>query len=305
MNGTRAESTARNGWIRVSKGNPCPICGKPDWCCISSDYTTVYCMRVPSRRQSRTGGGYFHRYPDTPQKAVLLEAIAEPHRETISPAEWENRWRDMRAHTHPDRLRRAAERLSTTAESLEAYGAVVPDDSAVTWPMYDSRLRMVGLYRRYWDGSKRFLRGSNGRGIIVPRWQLKKNLAVDLYVVEGATDACSLHSAGMLAIGRPSCATGGDVVGELLKTLSFRGNIVVLGERDKKLDNCPFCRGKRCQRCWPGLWGAEQTAKKIGRVTGIRPVVSLVPPQCKDARDVVERKLVRDLNKTLMYSEFF
>jgi putative DNA primase/helicase len=33
-------------WQEVSKNNPCPICGKPDWCSVSPDNNAVLCRRV-------------------------------------------------------------------------------------------------------------------------------------------------------------------------------------------------------------------------------------------------------------------
>jgi hypothetical protein len=48
--------------IRCHRSNPCPICGKPDWCSMASDSSFVICMRVSrgSRFETRNGG-YLHR----------------------------------------------------------------------------------------------------------------------------------------------------------------------------------------------------------------------------------------------------
>ena len=35
-----------NGWHDVSRGQPCPICGKPDWCSISDDGAVAMCRRL-------------------------------------------------------------------------------------------------------------------------------------------------------------------------------------------------------------------------------------------------------------------
>lgn len=58
-------STKRN-WRRVKKGNPCPICGKPDFCIVSADETVAGCMRREAgcfkTKQGRNGAlYYFHR----------------------------------------------------------------------------------------------------------------------------------------------------------------------------------------------------------------------------------------------------
>ena len=40
--------------IRVSKHNPCPICGEPDWCSVNS--RIAICMRVQSEYATKNGG---------------------------------------------------------------------------------------------------------------------------------------------------------------------------------------------------------------------------------------------------------
>jgi len=47
---------------RVSRRNPCPVCGHDHWCYFLDEYTVV-CMRVPSGKPKRAKGfgGYIHR----------------------------------------------------------------------------------------------------------------------------------------------------------------------------------------------------------------------------------------------------
>ncbi len=50
-------------WREVSKGEPCPVCEKPDWCSIVGPEGMVeaaVCMRIESAN-SRPNGGWFHR----------------------------------------------------------------------------------------------------------------------------------------------------------------------------------------------------------------------------------------------------
>ncbi len=42
-------------FTRVSKAEPCPLCGKPDWCRVFSD-GWVECMRVQSGTPAKSGG---------------------------------------------------------------------------------------------------------------------------------------------------------------------------------------------------------------------------------------------------------
>jgi len=45
-------------FTRVTKNNPCPICGKPDWC--SYNNIVAVCMRIQSQKTSENGG-WVHR----------------------------------------------------------------------------------------------------------------------------------------------------------------------------------------------------------------------------------------------------
>lgn len=47
------------GWLRVTYSNPCPICGKPDWCLVSSDGNKAICQRIESNRPWGNAG-YLH-----------------------------------------------------------------------------------------------------------------------------------------------------------------------------------------------------------------------------------------------------
>jgi hypothetical protein len=47
---------------RVSRGHPCPVCGRPDWCLIARAGRYAVCMRVESDRPARSrSGGWVHR----------------------------------------------------------------------------------------------------------------------------------------------------------------------------------------------------------------------------------------------------
>lgn len=67
---------------RVSRREPCPICGKPDWCSVRSD-GAIHCMRTESARPARNGPGWWHRpdpftkqttHPYTTYKATYTKA---------------------------------------------------------------------------------------------------------------------------------------------------------------------------------------------------------------------------------------
>src|SRR4030042_3642665 len=43
-------------FLRVNRHNPCPVCGKPDWCMISPDGKAVICARGESPRAAGSAG---------------------------------------------------------------------------------------------------------------------------------------------------------------------------------------------------------------------------------------------------------
>ncbi len=59
-----------SAWHSATPDQPCPICGKPDWCSLSSDGTVALCRRVAEggvRRVDRAGVEYWvHRLAPTP-----------------------------------------------------------------------------------------------------------------------------------------------------------------------------------------------------------------------------------------------
>lgn len=71
-------------WVRVNKRNPCPICGKPDWCLISQDGNAAICDRIESDKRAGDAG-WLHRLtahrplrlppPSPPKNVVRVAAI--------------------------------------------------------------------------------------------------------------------------------------------------------------------------------------------------------------------------------------
>jgi len=54
-------TVAASKWVRVTKHNRCPICGKPDWCLISEDGRFAICARIQSDKPAGDkGAGWVH-----------------------------------------------------------------------------------------------------------------------------------------------------------------------------------------------------------------------------------------------------
>lgn len=70
---------------RVSRHEPCPICGRPDWCLVALNSRYAVCMRVPSDHPAKgNNGGYIHYLDggrDTPINSTLWQPTkSQTHR---------------------------------------------------------------------------------------------------------------------------------------------------------------------------------------------------------------------------------
>lgn len=88
---TTPSSSTIQSWTSVSSQNPCPICGKPDWCSLLSSGDVVACRRAEQYRHdgeprtAKDGSLYwvFHRAGDgwAPGAPRRGETWAKPHEE--------------------------------------------------------------------------------------------------------------------------------------------------------------------------------------------------------------------------------
>lgn len=56
-------------WSNVTADEPCPICGKPDWCSVSADGHCICCRREANggeEKVDKSGGVFWVHYLDTP-----------------------------------------------------------------------------------------------------------------------------------------------------------------------------------------------------------------------------------------------
>jgi AAA domain len=138
------------------------------------------------------------------------------------------------------------------------------------FPEYDGSGRIIGINRRYKDGTKKAV-GGGGRGLTIPvGWREREG---PVMVPEGASDTLHLTALGLPAVGRPSNTGGVKQLGELLGDLPKDRDILVLGEWDMKDD------GK-----WPGRDGAEDVAGHLANELGRAVLWAFPPDRAKDIR---------------------
>ena len=188
---------SHNEFREVTRQRPCPICGRPKWCGVSSDGTAVICMRIESGKPTQNDG-WLHvigksdyrlrprSFPVRPGQSLTddVAALARQYE------------RAMTAETYTT----ASRSLGVSAESLRRLH-VGTDGRALTFPMKNARGRIVGIRRRFPSGQKLSLKGSHN-GLFIPDDLTGTD---PLLVVEGNTDCAAGPDLGFDTIGRPSC----------------------------------------------------------------------------------------------------
>ena len=69
-------------WVRVNRCNPCPVCGKPDWCLISQDAKAAICARIESDKPAGTKGAGWIHVLDTATLLPLSKPRLDPKQNT-------------------------------------------------------------------------------------------------------------------------------------------------------------------------------------------------------------------------------
>lgn len=252
-------------WARVSKHRPCPVCGGSTWCTFSTDGTVTRCTRVQSESPSvgKDGSpGWTHfdkpleiiHAPQKPREVVDAAPIARKCYE-------EGKKSDAKSWL--------AEELGVSEESLDLLRVGVGEDHDGTqwysFPSKDGDGNVIGITRRYIDGSKKTYAGTSNGIFCTYEWWKTPGI---ILIVEGASDVAAAHSAGICAIGRSSNLGGVAYIQKQLEKHAPGRKILVIGERDEKpekrgkFDFCAKdCAG--CSYCYPGKYGAEMVSQQL------------------------------------------
>lgn len=259
-------------WHDVTKHHPCPICGKPDWCGYSGD--VFRCMRVHDDisgfrivKQDVEGGTTF----------TTCDVTKNNGKQTGT--DWNAMQMQFSAALSDVKLQSLADELNVTAESLKKIGVGWYEaENCYTFPERDHAMNIIGIVRRYEDGSKKSFKGSK-RGLTIPLGL--DDMDGEIPIVEGPTDVAAFLTMGIPAIGRPSNSSA-SYLAKILNGKSF----VIVGENDQKSD------GK-----WPGRDGAITVANKLSQESGKSVKWVLPPVGVKDIRSFLGGHDVNDPEK--------
>lgn len=263
----------------ASRREPCPICGKPDWCIISNDGHVAICNRIQSNHRC-DGGGWLHvlekgdfrpvRRVWTPPAKIVPTFDAEAVQAVLS-REYERRGGDGML----------ADDISLPVEAVSVLGPGWNANlTAWSFPMRDAYGNVVGIRYREFNGSRKWAEKGSRNALIYPRGF--RPLVVDGYATvvfcEGETDTMAAHALGIPAVGRPSCSSCVDMCRELCRRVRAK-RVVVVSDNDKYKSR-PGTDDRPPMRPWrPGIEGAESLAEGVGIPYRI------VTPPCKDMRE--------------------
>lgn len=205
---------------RVNKTNPCPVCGKSDWCMISDDGYFVLCPRVDAGAMKKYKCGYLHYGTEFTKPNGIVK---HSYKMSLKPLEVANFYRKLAFNYHA--LQPLAEALSVPVYALQQLGA---GRSRTNWyfPMYNEFQELVGLKIRNIEGKKWCLKGSR-IGVYIPKTY--KN-AGTVHICEGESDTAAMLGQGFNTVGRSSCLTGSKIFKSLL---SKNDDIIVIADNDK------------------------------------------------------------------------
>ncbi len=297
--GTRNETGGRKGnWVRVTRANPCPICGRPDWCAISADGEAAYCMRVQSEKQIN-GKGFVHQLAE---KVEIPEPQPEQKRKRTPKQLNALAKSAFRNHQAVATRRELASELYVSERSLERLGVGWGWDDyrnveCSTWPEFFPNGEVAGITRRYKQPvfirkgesqrvNKIGIKGGTHGLFFARRWFEGEG---PVFLPEGGSDTAVLLTLGLRAVGRPSNLAGQNHLIELLR--QTQDPVCVLGEWDEKPEKrgttVPQCAAtcSGCLNCWPGMAGAKLTAEALQRALGTKRVSWCLVPGAKDVRE--------------------
>lgn len=288
VSGHYKSAGGRDGWIRVSKRNPCPKCGKADNCTVSRNSEVCYCGRVSEGSIGQNDGGqWLHRLNDSYTFDPRYLA-PEPKERESKALRYGRKAFEFQAAGKP-RLPEFAELLGVSAESLDRQRTGWCErEQAITHTEFTPEGFPCGYTCRFSDPT-RDKENRGVRGLIIPSNPFRD--PGPLFLPEGASGTAALTTLGFCSIGRFNNSGGTSLLIQFLEQRREQ-----LGERPVILiaDRDPKPNGK----C-PGWQGATSVARALAEYTGLTIGVSFPPDNVKDSRDWLLRFRDTGSNETL------
>ena len=256
--------------LKVTKDNPCPICGRPDGCLVAEDGSACLCSRIESDKLCGQpfAGGWLHKLTDDYKPKYTPKRKPEPPRPKV---DWDKLNAGYRS-SFQDPMGTAQMFGVSMAALDELLIGWDPGRKAHTFPMKDGKGNIIGIRLRTLDGHKFSVPGSKN-GIF---WPLSTKADADdlLFVGEGPSDCAALLDLRFSPIGRASCGTGYQYIKEMIE--HYERQVVIFADKD----TAKFTPDGK--KFFPGYDGALRLARSIKPF--VRSVRLIKPPEKKDIR---------------------
>jgi hypothetical protein len=222
---------------RVSRSNPCPICGNKDWCVFSADGLYVLCPRVEDGAFRVAACGAIHKLNGQANITFV------PGRSKSKGYEPE---RIRKIYSELDFSYQAISPLAKTlgleVKPFEILGVGYKDGVWYT-PTYrfgnDGKMEITGLLKRRYDGFK-FCETGSQLGVILPSnfFAGRKSGSV-VTCEEGMSDCATMLQLGYRVIGKPAVRIGDGIIRRLIQD-NERVIIVADNDSDKPKKNSSY-----------------------------------------------------------------
>ena len=167
---------------------------------------------------------------------------------------------------------RLADDMGVSLESLNSIGVRWSNFyGAWIFPLYDGSRKLIGLNRRFKDGTKKIVAGTSG-GLYLPQCEPHGIVMV----CEGGGDTAALVQMGFFAIGRFTCSSCTDYIKDFFRLNKIHRYILV--SQNDTLKTTPNGNNFR-----PGQDGAKKLKKELG----LSSVIFTCPNPVKDVRELL------------------
>ena len=289
----------------VTPDDPCPVCSGDHKCSVDEAGHFIICGRSRGVAPGfldfgpAQGDPQYNLYRSRTRRADSVVAAASTGRSAgPDPAtDWGRLALGYEQELTPGVAKDLASILGLPLEVILRLGiGYIEREACWTFSERDADGKVVGINRRYRDGSKRMMKGGSRGLCYADDWGRPEG---PIFVPEGPSDWATLVAMGLATVARPSNTGGIEQLAELLAVVPADRPIIVCGENDRKSD------GR-----WPGLEGAGATAERLAKRLR-RPILCVLPPEgTKDIRawfnaqgpDLGDPASLRGLGATLLDS---
>lgn len=262
---------------RANKERPCEVCGSGTKGCSVTHDDRRYCRGEPRnsdewRFLKEDDAGFKHYRRITENRRSIQNVGRRQDSVSNAQRDWPSLARRYVEEFTREKREELAKILKLPTEAFSALPFIGFDSQEACWtfPEVDPSNQIIGLSRRFRDGSKKSMKGGS-RGLTLPSDFEAKKAEGPLFVVEGPSDVLAGIHAGLPCVGRPSNSGGRDLLMALVRGTPGQ-QIIVLGENDKKPNGD-----------WPGK-AAQSLAGNLSRVLGAEVLWALPPDGSKDIR---------------------